>query len=60
MPHLCPLQAYAEWVTVLSKSIVSLWGPVFRKPQAGGTFEECALVCKFIACLQLNFLIRSP
>ena len=50
MPHLCPLQAYAEWVTVLSKSIVSLRGPVFRKPQAGGTFEECALVCKFIVC----------
>jgi hypothetical protein len=45
LPHLCPLQAYSEWVTILSKWTVSLRGPVFRKPQAGGTFEESALVC---------------
>jgi len=45
LPHLCPLRAYAEWVEVLGMSAVSLQGPVFRKPQAGGTFEEHALVC---------------
>jgi len=44
-PYLCPIFAYTTWVGVLVMNAMSLRGPVFRKPYAGGKFGEQALVC---------------
>ena len=54
-PHLCPILAFSNWVHVLHQNAVSLRGPVFRKPYAGGSFGEQALVC--LTCLSPSYAI---